>query len=123
MTRCAVARHTSTSSLSEAVALGPRLGTPADLLVVGLGNPGAEYEGTRHNIGVEVVQLLANRYGGRWKLNKERALAAEVRIASGGGLEKATRPGSRGSLRGLSFLFTQRSSERDGRITEQAWST
>lgn len=59
-----------------------RRGTPADLLVIGLGNPGAEYAGSRHNVGADVVAILADRHGGRLKLGKERALSAEVRIGA-----------------------------------------
>ena len=51
-----------------------------DLLVVGLGNPGREYERNRHNVGWLVVDELARRHGASWR-EKFSGRLAELRIA------------------------------------------
>jgi PTH1 family peptidyl-tRNA hydrolase len=56
--------------------------TDARWLVAGLGNPPAEYAGTRHNVGAELVELLAQDAGVSLSRNRRTGCrTAEVRIA------------------------------------------
>jgi PTH1 family peptidyl-tRNA hydrolase len=58
---------------------------PADFLVVGLGNPGGDFDGSRHNSGADTVALLARRHGASLKLDRRaRALAGNASVSGHG---------------------------------------
>lgn len=50
-------------------------------LIVGLGNPGRQYHGTRHNVGFEVVEVLSKRHRIHVKARRSRAVVGEGTIA------------------------------------------
>lgn len=54
----------------------PGTGPGRRLLVVGLGNPRADYDGTRHNVGADVVRLLASRH--HRDLDRNKRINAEA---------------------------------------------
>ena len=53
---------------------------PVDFLIVGLGNPGKKYEGTRHNAGFIALEALARKLDVRVNKSKYKALIAEAAI-------------------------------------------
>lgn len=59
-----------------------RRGTPANYLVLGLGNPGDRFLGTRHNLGCEVVEQFAEEVGASLRISRsDRARVATVNFS------------------------------------------
>ena len=61
-----------------------RRGSASTLVILGLANPGTEYEGSRHNVGGDAVRLVAQRRGLRLSVeSRQRALSATVSTERG----------------------------------------
>ncbi len=69
-------------------------------LVVGLGNPGQQYAGNRHNVGQMTLDVLAARGGLTFKTHKAGASVAEGRLRPGGPKALLAKPGSFMNLSG-----------------------
>ena len=54
--------------------------SPCEYLVVGLGNPGSQYEATRHNVGFRAVNALAKEAGVKIDRAKFQALTAQATV-------------------------------------------
>ena len=56
--------------------------TPVSVIIAGLGNPGAQYEKTRHNIGFIAIDYIAEKLGVRIDRAKFHALVAEAKVGN-----------------------------------------
>jgi PTH1 family peptidyl-tRNA hydrolase len=61
-----------------------RRGAKSSLLIVGLANPGPEFEGSRHNVGGDALRLVVQRRGGQLTLERrQRALSVTLTTPRG----------------------------------------
>lgn len=82
-------------------------------LIVGLGNPGSEYEKTRHNLGFMLVDLMAAEYGVQIKRTECRALIGRADIA--GTVVEFAKPQTYMNLSGEAVKCLLQKDERSGK--------
>lgn len=71
-------------------------------LIVGLGNIGTEYAGTRHNIGFDIADAFAKKHGGTWQVNR---LAEVSRVKLKGKTVILIKPTTYMNLSGRAFRY------------------
>jgi PTH1 family peptidyl-tRNA hydrolase len=71
-------------------------------LIAGLGNIGSEYEGTRHNIGFDVVDALVSKHGGSFTIDR---LAAKAEITYRGKMLTCIKPTTYMNLSGKALRY------------------
>jgi PTH1 family peptidyl-tRNA hydrolase len=91
---------TKEAGAKETGAMEPQSGVPGPFLVIGLGNPGIEYQWTPHNAGFLAVDRVAERTGATVSNRRCRALTATTQIA--GREVVLAKPGTFMNLSGLS---------------------
>ncbi|QCO68232.1 aminoacyl-tRNA hydrolase [Luteimonas yindakuii] len=75
-------------------------------LIVGLGNPGRDYERTRHNAGFRFVDAVAERFGARFAVDA-KLFGETTRVEIGGQTVRLLRPATFMNLSGKSVLAAQ----------------
>ncbi|TKS54617.1 aminoacyl-tRNA hydrolase [Luteimonas yindakuii] len=75
-------------------------------LIVGLGNPGRDYERTRHNAGFRFVDAVAERFGARFAVDA-KLFGGTTRVEIGGQTVRLLRPATFMNLSGKSVLAAQ----------------
>ncbi len=72
----------SLDSIFEKLKMGrePQPAGPVDFIIVGLGNPGSQYENTRHNTGFMTIDTLAKELGVAVKKSKFKSLTADISV-------------------------------------------
>lgn len=66
--------------LFNQISSGTAAGGPVEYIIVGLGNPGIQYQDTRHNAGFMAIDTIAEKYGADVKRIKFKSLCGECTI-------------------------------------------
>ena len=91
---------------------------PVDLIILGLGNPGREYSGTRHNLGFMCLDEVARRLGVRVSERNSQSLVATAKRPGDGGSILLAKPQTFMNLSGRAAAALVR---RHKLLTSDVW--